>query len=438
MALDREELNKRRRHKEQQRRQQQKMRRRFMQRCAIALVALVASGLGIYFLTHNSGGVPNGTMPPAVGTAVTEPPTEPKSPLDPKEPSVIHIAAVGDLNVTDKSVAAGFKDGKYDYTAAFMDVAPLLSDADLTVLNFEGNLCAEPYGSERVSAPLEMMQTLKNMGVDMIQMANSYSIRNGLSGLKQTLGNIRSAGMEPLGAFSSVEEFDQSKGYTIVEIKGVKIAFVAFTKGMDSLGMPSGSEKCVNLLYTDYATTYQKVDTEGITKIMRSAQSEKPDLTIAMLHWGSEFNDEISKTQKQITKLLEKEGADVILGTHPHMVQEIKYDEVTGQFLAYSLGDFFGDAAGNGSNYSIILDLEITKDHEAGTTKVTKYSYTPIYTLTEEEGGGQRRVVRIEQAMKAYEEGYLGKISAAAYESMKQCPALIEERIHPKTENKQS
>ena len=431
MALDRDELNKRRRKKAEERRKQQQMQKKLRMRVLIVVIALIASALGIYFLTQQAGGSPEATQPSGI-PVVTQEPTEGKSILDPQKPTVIHIAAAGDLNVTDKVVWSGMKDGHYNYTPAFLDVASVLSGADLTVMNFEGNLCGDPFGTEKASAPQEMMQDLSRAGVDLLQMANSYSIRNGLSGLTQTLTNIRAAGMEPLGAFSTVEEFKRSKGYTIVEVQGIKIAFVAFTKGMGSLGMPAGSEECVNLLYTDYASTYQDVDTEGITKILKAAESEKPDLTIAMLHWGSEYNDDISSTQKQIAKLMQKEGVDVILGTHSHMVHEIQYDRVTGQFLAYSLGDFFGNAEVAGTNYSIILDLEITKDHEAGTTKVTGYQVTPIYTLNEEEGGGQRRVVRTRETMKAYEEGYVDKVTPEAYEAMKNSLERIQKRIHPK------
>ena len=94
----------------------------------------------------------------------------------------------------------------------------------------------------------------------------------------------------------------------------------------------------------------------------RMEQDEKPDITIALLHWGSEYNDDISDTQKSIVNLMKKQGVDVILGTHPHTVQAIEYDELAGTLVAYSLGDFFGDASRGGTNYSIILDLEITKD----------------------------------------------------------------------------
>ena len=131
------------------------------------------------------------------------------------------------------------------------------------------------------------------------------------------------------------------------------------------------------------------------------------------------------------------QGVDVILGTHSHLLQQITYDEVSGEFVAYSLGDFFGDAERGGTNYSIILDLEITRDNESGQTKVTGYEYIPIYTLSEKEGGGQRRVVRIREAMKAYEENYVDRVSKSAYDSMEYALERIEARIKgPEEEEK--
>ena len=76
--------------------------------------------------------------------------------------------------------------------------------------------------------------------------------------------------MEPLGTYASTEDFRKSGGYLIREVQGIRIAFVAFTKGMDGMGLPAGSEDCVNLLYEDYNSTYQTVDTEGITAILKA------------------------------------------------------------------------------------------------------------------------------------------------------------------------
>ena len=432
MPLHDDEMNMRREKREAQRRKQQAEAKRLRITLILAAVVLVLCTAGIVFLTSRSDSsqttVAAETRPTQKPTQATEPATRAQK----STKTTIHIKAAGDLNVTNTVINAGVAVGGYNYTRAFMDVASTLSDADLTVLNLEGNICGEPYGSDTTSAPRELLDGLRNAGVDLIQMANSCTINNGLIGLTSTLQSIRAAGLEPVGAFASESEFQQSKGYTITEAQGVKVAFVAFTKGLGGRGLPAGNDNLVNILYEDYASTYDKIDRTRITSVLKAVEAEKPDITIALLHWGSEYNDDISDTQKSIVNLMKKQGVDVIIGTHPHTVQAIEYDELAGTLVAYSLGDFFGDASRGGTNYSIILDLEITKDSSTGTTKVTNYSYTPIYTVSEAESAdGYRRVVRIDKTVEAWEENYLDKVSQSAKESMVYALDRIEARINP-------
>ena len=438
MALDRDELNKRRKARLARRRRQQRM---MILRLVIA-VAVVAIGIvGLLLLTRDPGGAGENTRPTSGASEMAADPTEqtppkatkPQKENKPSSPTtVIHVAAAGDLNVNDTTVSAGRIPGGYDYTNVFMDVAPVFAGADLAVLNFEGNLVGSPYGSDSVSAPQAMAEALSAAGVDMVQLANSCSVTHGVKGLSTTLGNVRAAGLEPLGAYATAEDFQKAKGYTIVEIQGIRIAFVAFTKGVGGLSLPAGSEDCVNLLYEDYATTYQKIDEAGITAILSNVATEKPDLTIAMVHWGSEYKDLVTKNQEKIARIMQDNGVDVILGTHSHMIHQIDYDPVSGQMIAYSLGDFFGEAERAGTDYSIILDLEITRDNASGDTRVTGYTYTPIYTLTEDTASdGQARVVRLRQEMTAYEENALGKVSQSVYEDMAYALDRIADRVTP-------
>ena len=437
MPLHDDEMNMRREKREAQRRKQQAEAKRLRITLILAAVVLVLCTAGIVFLTGRSD---SPETPVAAETRPTQKPTQATEPATRAQKSTkttIHIKAAGDLNVTNTVINAGVAVGGYNYTRAFMDVASTLSDADLTVLNLEGNICGEPYGSDTTSAPRELLEGLRNAGVDLIQMANSCTINNGLIGLTSTLQSIRAAGLEPVGAFASESEFRESKGYTITQAQGVKVAFVAFTKGLGGRGLPAGNDNLVNILYEDYASTYDKIDRTRITSVLKAVEAEKPDITIALLHWGSEYNDDISDTPKSIVNLMKKQGVDVILGTHPHTVQAIEYDELAGTLVAYSLGDFFGDASRGGTNYSIILDLEITKDSSTGTTKVTNYSYTPIYTVSEvETADGYRRVVRIDKTVEAWEENYLDKVSQSAKESMVYALERIEARINPPVEEK--
>lgn len=355
-----------------------------------------------------------------------EKPTEPTAPTEPKPDQVIHLVAGGDLNITDKTVASGLQDGGYDYTEVFRDVLPVLATGDVTMLNFEGIGGASGFGSATKIAPPQLLQALATAGVDILQTANSCSIFGGLHGLRNTITAVQAAGMTPVGTFADASAFEESGGYLIWEIQGIKVAFVAFTKGMDGMGLPAGSEDCVNLLYEDYNSTYQKVDKDGITRIVRNAKAHDPDLIVAMLHWGSEFNDKISATQKKICTILTEEGVDAIIGTHSHYVQTVDYNADAGTLVAYSLGDFYGDADKTGTNYSIILDLEITKNGNTGETKITGFDCIPVFIHEDE--SGKLRLLRIREAIRGYESSYVGSVPEEMYQAMKTALARIADR----------
>ena len=445
MARERRDLSELQQQRESVKQKRIQEQKKLKRRLIMAVVILVSCAAAILIIAKN-----NDLLKPrepgeeqiqeTEGTQGTDP-TEETEPANRHQPiTTIHIRAAGDLNVTSNVVDSGRVGKKYDFTQSFIDVAALLSEADWTVLNFEGNVCGEPYGSETRSAPPELLTGLLNAGVDMVQTANSYSIHNGLIGMTATLQSIRNSGLIPLGSYLSPQEFQREKGYEIVDIQGVKVAFVAFTKGVGGMGMPAGNETCVNLLYEDYDSTYQKINTKQITKILRAAAAEKPDITVAMLHWGSEYNDKISKTQEDITELLMGEGVDVIIGSHPHTVQKIVHDAAAGTLIAYSLGDFYGDANRAGTNYSIILDIEITKDEGAGTTKVTDFTYFPIYTLSQEEREEKnsviRQVMRIGTAMQARDGNFVDRVTADAYKSMEYSLTRITARVNGEDEKK--
>ena len=434
MAQNGDHLDKRHERREAARKKREAESRRVKRTLLAAVLALILCGVAFRNLTKDLVPEKPAKEQSQSQQAAAHAPTEAPRPTRPveKDPiTTIHIKAAGDLNVTDSVVNSGVAIGGFDFGPVFKDVAGILSDADLTVMNFEGNICGEPYGTQTTSAPVELIRSLRTCGVDLLQMANSCAINNGLNGLTATLNAIRGAGIEPVGAYASASELRTSKGYTITEVQGVKVAFVAFTKGLGGRGMPAGNENLVNLLYTDYATEYREIARDRIEEILQNVETEKPDLTVALVHWGSEYNDDISKTQKSIVSLMQKQGVDVIIGTHPHTLQPIVFDEMAGTLVAYSLGDFFGEADRGATNYSIILDIEITKDDNAGITRVTDYSYTPIYTVREGEavGNKDRRVVRIEKALEAYQDNFLDKITDATAEGMKKAMTRIPERM---------
>ena len=426
MSFGPEELERRKQQRqqyEQKRKQEQQALKKKLIFAGLALAATaVIIVLAVLAATNRPEPSIQETDPSASATGTVPVETE-----APDGKTVIHFTAAGDLNISDKVVQSG--GANLDYTDMIADVLPILADADLTTINFEGNFVGPPYGSATSSAPLPLLQALKKSGVDMIQMANSRAINNGISGLDTTLKSIRASGIEPLGAYSTNAEAEKHGGYTIWNARGVRVAVVAFTKGMDNMALPTGSDKCVNLLYNDYSSRYVDVNTEGITDILSRVEKEKPDVTIVLLHWGSEFNDTRSTSQNKIRDLLLENGVDVIIGTHPHYVQPIEFDEKAGTLIAYSLGDFVSDAERMGTEYGIILNVEITKDNATGETAVTGYEYIPTYSYEDEDG--MMRVLRIDPAIFAYEFNYLDRVSREVYDDLKNAKSRIEARVKP-------
>ncbi len=409
MSLDPEELRRKRQYRKAKREQARK--KLILRLCVAGGVFLVVL---IFILVVANRKQPDTLSGDGEQTAQA---TEPQS-------TVIHFAAAGDLNITQRLVASG--GSAYDYTETFLDVAPILADAHLTTVNLEGNLCGAPYGST-ASAPQSLMDALRSAGVDMIQLANSYSIHRGISGLSTTVDAVELSGMEPVGVFRNQEEFNQKQGFSLFEVEGVRIAVVAFTKGMDGTTLPPGNEACVNVLYADYDSNYQEIDKAKIGQVMTAVQQQEPDITVALLHWGSEYNDNISASQESICSLLQGYGVDAIIGTHPHYVHKIDFDREEGTLVAYSLGDFGGDAPRSGTEYSIILDMEITKDNGTGKASITGYSYTPVFTVTQADK--PVRILRIREAMAAYEAGYMEAVSKETYDKMAYALERIEARI---------
>ena len=447
MSSQRDEVNRElerrrelRQKRDAQRRKAEQERRNMMIRLAMA--GLVLLGVTVTILAFAFGGGqgtetnPGESLGGTTGPVQTEPvetenhPGSSQPDEGPGEYTTIHIAAAGDLTVTDQMIANAVTTLGHDFTNAFLDVAPVMSGADLTLLNYEGTFGGTEYGSETGAAPGQLAQAMAAMGVDAVQTANSASIRSGVLGLQSTIQALRNAGIEPLGTFADSSAFRSSGGYTVLEVKGLRIALVAFTKGMDNLGLPEGSEDCVNLLYKDYTTTYDEIDSDGIRKILRRVAEEQPDLTIAMVHWGSEYNETVSNSQIRVKNILLEGGVDVVLGTHSHLLKTIDHDTENNTLVAWSLGDFYGDASQPGSNYSIILDIQVTRDNVTGETTIDGFTYTPIYTvLPEQSAAGGQRVVRIHEAMARYESNFLGKVTPEIYSSMEYVLGRIDQRI---------
>ena len=313
--------------------------------------------------------------------------------VDTEPDTVVNIAAVGDITITDELLADAKKpDGSYQFAENFAAVSGYTISADFTIGNLECNFCGEPYaGKPDYRAPDALAQTLSAIGFDLLQTANTCSIQNGLSGLQSTIDTLTSAGIDHAGTYANAAERAGNGGVVIKTVSGLKVAIVAYTKGLGGLQLPEGAEYAVDLLYKDYSTDYEQLDTAAILNSIDAAKELKPDIILVMLHWGSEATLDVTSSQQTLAKRLFERGADAIIGSHSHIVGPMEEEQVTTVdgvekmcFVAYSLGNFFSamdDSYAKNCRESVVLNLSFTKNGQTGATQLSDVSYTPIYLM---------------------------------------------------------
>lgn len=349
-------------------------------------------------------------------------PAEPEAVAIPMtEDAVVRIAAVGDITVSDALLrAAETEHGGYDFSSCLSAVSAYTMAADLTVGNLELNFCGAPY--EGFNAPETLCTALAGAGFDILQTANSASIQNGLNGLQSTADVLNAAGIDHLGTYRSAEELAASQGVVLKTVNNIRIAFIGFTKGLDNLALPVGSEYAVDVLYEDYYSDYSEIAEDAVTARIACAKQFAPDVIIAMVHWGSEYDNTVTPTQEKLLKLLAENGVDVILGTHSHLVSSLTEIPVTQEdgsekycFVAYSLGNFFAEPTQSKTQESILLNLEIVKSAQTGAVSIGSVSYLPLYLLSEQtEDRALFEVLPIRSAItSSYYSDYTEQMTAA-------------------------
>lgn len=354
--------------------------------------------------------------------------SEPQSPAEteatePDTNTTVRISAVGDIYLSaDQIDDARCADGSFNFMPQFSDVYAVLSKADLTLGNFEGSFAGTPYGTESNSYPDELAVALNDAGFDLLQTANTCSVFNGLAGLTRTKDVIENNGMLCSGTYRNAAERSDDQ-VTVFEINGIRVGVISFTKGLGGMSIPAGEEYCVDLLYTDYATDYEEIDTVGITAAIENAKQQQPDVLIAMLHWGSENVRDVSRRQEEIADLMFHNGVDVIIGSHPHLVGKVEQRSVRmddgsrkNVLIAYSLGDFCTVSHGQ-SNMAPILNMVFTRDAFSGETTLTSVSCSSVLSMDNgAEAPDRYAVIDADNAIALYDGNYYDRISRDLYQ----------------------
>lgn len=331
------------------------------------------------------------------------------------------INFVGDINLDQNMMDAFLGGSDYDFSPLFRRITARLASADLTVGNLEGNVTEAADVSDH-NYPPALLRDLYAAGFDILQTANSYSIQNGISGLTATKQAIENAGMDALGTWISPQDREEN-GVLIREVNGIRFAFLAFTKGMNNLRLPDGADYCVNLLYRDYDTNYTELDRVAITAAVEQAKACSPDVVIAMVHWGSEYDRNIAQSQKDAAKLLFESGVNLIVGSHSHYVGPMALEsrEITpfgGNFIAYSLGDFVSAADTSSARNGCVLRVSFLKD--GADVSIQEVQYAPTYSAAPSDTLNIQsyEIMDTLDTISFYQKEYYDRVSDKLYEQL--------------------
>lgn len=321
------------------------------------------------------------------------------------------IAAVGDIMCYENQMNAALtQEGTYDFTPSFAAIKPYLEGANLTVGNLELTFCGAEKGYKgfpHFNAPESLAVALKNVGFDILQTANTYTLQNGFNGLTSTIGYLNAQGIDHLGTYETAAQKAENKGVLLKEVNGIRFAFIGYTKGVNNMTLPADARYSVDVLFNDYDSTYSDINKASLLASIKAAKDLNADVIIAMLHWGVEYEIQPDEMQNKIADLLFQNGVDVILGSHSHEVGPMEKRTVTvdGEektvFIAYSLGNFFSSMTEGTSQATCILNLEFTMDAETGETAISDISYQPVYIADNGEGAATRYEVLPIRSAKA-------------------------------------
>ncbi len=307
-------------------------------------------------------------------SSATPEPEQPAAVIEPPPPEKMVISLVGDIMVHSSEITAAYNPEikSHDFTDFFAPVKPLLQASDLLIGNLETTLAGPKSGYTGYplfNAPEVLAVNLKEAGFDVLTTANNHSLDRGVDGILSTIRYLDEAELLHTGTFATKEE---QKKPLFTEVKGCRIAILAYTYGLNGLVLPKNTPVAVNML-----------DPLQIKNDIAVAKSEGAQLVLVALHFGEEYRATPTQAQIQLAQEVLQAGADVIIGHHPHVLEPVVFYNQTvekNKLISYSLGNFVSGQIGIERNTSIILNLHFTLDPETKEAHLEMASYIPVWT----------------------------------------------------------
>lgn len=268
-----------------------------------------------------------------------------------KEPEVkeerLSLIMVGDALLHSSLYRDGYQNGTYDFTSQLELIKPEIQKHDLAFYNQESILGGTSIGLSdypNFNSPQEFGDAMIDAGFNLVSLANNHTMDRGVTAIQNSCDYWKTKDVLTAGSYCSAEDAEEIK---IKEKNGIKYTLLAYTYGTNGITVPSDKPYLVNL----YSDELAKADIEKVR--------DKVDLLIVSMHWGTEYRSEPTDEQKREAEYLSNLGVDIIIGTHPHVIEPITY--INDTLVIYSLGNFISAQSTN-NDYNTMVELMTSVD----------------------------------------------------------------------------
>lgn len=238
----------------------------------------------------------------------------------------------------------------FDYGPVFAALAPRMHAADLAVVNLETTLTRRDRytGYPLFRSPVALADALREAGVDVAVLANNHCCDGGAEGIRTTIAELDRCGIRHTGVFADTADWRRNHPLRLT-CRGLRLAIVNYTYGTNGMPVPAGM--IVN-----------RIDTARMTRDLAAARAEGADFVVACLHWGIEYERQANAEQRQLAGFLRRHGADVVVGSHPHVIQPWEADSA--HVVLYSLGNLVSNQRRRYTDGGLVAEIEAIRHPE--------------------------------------------------------------------------
>ena len=258
------------------------------------------------------------------------------------------IVVAGDLMQHDEQLRSALKADSitYDYEPMFRYVGERFRSADLAMVNLETTLSAKgPYsGYPAFRSPAALAYALKDAGVDVAALANNHCCDAGGRGIASTVEILDEVKISHTGAFKDSVDY-LVNNILYLERCGIRFALLNYTYGTNGIPTPKG--RIVN-----------RLDTVVMARDIASISREEVDFIMAFVHWGNEYERTPNREQRAMAEFLKRHGVEIIIGSHPHVVQPMEMDSL-GRVTIFSLGNFVSNQRTRYRDGGLIATIDV-------------------------------------------------------------------------------